>query len=307
MDEEKLIKALREFKVQLLPTNSPETIRRNVSRVAMFARRGMDPFNIDETWLWEYCASQLEASKKKNSMRIEMNDLARWVDFTGQTVRIPKFKREAEQDPWFPSEQEYKEVLRTCSLKFKESLRDYLREPAHQRKWFKTALIIRVLAEGGMRVSELLKMNLDERREKGYFIRSSKGEKDRFVALSPSTLEMIDRYVKEFRENTDMKALWTGEYGRLKPAVIRKLVKEAGIAAGVAQLHPHAMRHYCATRLLKMGVDMRKVQIHLGHGSIKSTQRYTHMLSSDVQGEIYDLYSGVREHDFFEYEEAIAI
>ena len=126
-------------------------------------------------------------------------------------------------------------------------------------------------------------------------------------SLSPPTLEMIDRYVKEFRENTDTKAMWTGEYGRLKPAVVRKLVKEAGIASGVPQLHPHAMSHYCATRLLKMGVDMRKVQVHLGHGSIKSTQRYTHMLSSDVQGEIYDLYSGVQEHDFFEYEEAIAI
>ena len=98
-------------------------------------------------------------------MRIEIDDLARWVDFTGQTVRIPRFKREAEQDPWFPGEQEYKEVLRTCSLKFKENLRDYLREPAHRRKWFKSALIIRVLAEGGMRVSELLKMNLDEIRD----------------------------------------------------------------------------------------------------------------------------------------------
>jgi hypothetical protein len=57
VDEEKLTRALREFKVQLSLTNSPETIRRNVARVAMLARRGMDPFNIDETWLWEYCAS----------------------------------------------------------------------------------------------------------------------------------------------------------------------------------------------------------------------------------------------------------
>ena len=306
-DRERFEKTLRSFKVQLLPTNSPDTIKRNISRIEMLVRRGMDPFNIDETWLWEYCASQLEASKKKNSMRIEMDDLSRWVDFTGQNVRIPKFKREAEQDPWYPSEQQYKEVLRTCSVKFKENLRDYLREPAHQRKWFKTALMLRVLAEGGMRVSELLRMNLDERRDKGYFIRSSKGEKNRFVALSPQTLEMMARYIREFRENTDPKALWTGEYGRLKPAVVRKLIKEAGVAAGVPQLHPHSMRHYCATKLLKSGVDMRKVQIHLGHGSIKSTQWYTHMLSADVQGEIYDLYKGVQEHDFFEYEGAIAI
>ena len=163
------------------------------------------------------------------------------------------------------------------------------------------------MAEGGMRVSELLRMNLDERRDRGYFIRSSKKEKDRFVGLSPSTLEMLDRYVAEFRQKTDPKALWTGDYGRLKSAVIRKLVKEAGIAAGIPQLHPHALRHYCATTLLKSGLDMRKIQIHLGHRSIESTQRYTHLLSSDVQVEVYELYSSVRVPDFFESEEAIAI
>ena len=158
-----------------------------------------------------------------------------------------------------------------------------------------------------MRNSELVRMNLDERREHGYFIRSSKRERDRFVALSPATMEMLDRYVKEFRQPTDRKALWTSDYGRMGTSVIRALIKEAGKAANVPQLHPHALRHYCATQLMKSGVDMRKIQVHLGHASIQSTQRYTHMMSQDVQAEIYEIYSRVREPDFFENEEAIAI
>jgi len=58
---------------------------------------------------------------------------------------------------------------------------------------------------------------------------------------------------------------------------------------------------------MKSGVDMRKIQIHLGHASIESTQRYTHLMSAEVQMEIYEIYSRVREPDFFESEEAIAI
>lgn len=161
-----------------------------------------------------------------------------------------------------------------------------------------------------MRISELLRMNIDERREKGFFIRSSKKEKDRFVALSSPTMGIIDRWVREYRPHTDPKALWTGDYGRLKPAVVRTFVKEAGKAAGVPELRPHSLRHFCATRLLKASLDMRKVKIHLGHASIQSTQIYTHMMSSDVHAEIYEIYgslSWVREPDFFEIREAVAI
>lgn len=89
----------------------------------MLARRGLDPFDVDETWVYEYCAEQLNASKKRNSVRIEMEDLARWLKFTSQQVRIPHFKKEAQQDPWYPSEEQYREVLRTCNLKFKEQIK----------------------------------------------------------------------------------------------------------------------------------------------------------------------------------------
>ena len=307
MSDAKLKEELRKFKVRLLPEYSRETLERAARRIEMLAKRGMDPFDVDETWLYEYCASQLDASKKRNSLRIEMEDLGRWIKFTGQVVKVPHFTRETEQDPWFPSEEQYRDILKVCNMKFKDKIRDYLKQYEHERKWFRNALLIRILAEGGMRVSELLRMNIDERREKGFFIRSSKKEADRFVALSPPTLDMLDRWIIEYRPKTDPKAVWTGEYGRLKAAVIRTTIKETGNIAGIPQLHPHAMRHFCATRLLKSGVDLRKVQIHRGHISIGSTQRYTHLMSSEIQAEIYDLYSRVREPYFFESLEEIAI
>ena len=130
-------------------------------------------------------------------------------------------------------------------------------------------------------------------------MRSSKKEKTRVVALSPDTLKLIKTYILNFMPKTDLKALFTGEYGRLSTTMVRKNVKEAGKKAGVEELHPHALRHFCATRLLKAGIDLRKIQIHLGHSDISSTTLYTHLMTSEVQKEINELYGSIDGDDFF--------
>lgn len=76
-------------------------------------------------------------------------------------------------------------------------------------------------------------------------------------------------------------------------------MKEAGKKAGVEELHPHALTHFCATRLLKAGIDLRKIQIHLGHSDISSTTLYTHLMTSEVQKEINELYGSIDGDDFF--------
>ncbi|MBX8644904.1 MAG: tyrosine-type recombinase/integrase, partial [Thermoplasmata archaeon] len=55
---------------------------------------------------------------------------------------------------------------------------------------------------------------------------------------------------------------------------------------GIGKMHPHALRHWCATRLIKNRVSLRAVQIHLGHATISTTERYTHLSGEDVAREI---------------------
>ena len=116
----KLDQKLREFRVRLLPQYSAETLDRNVRRIEQLARKGMDPLHVSEAWVYEYCAEELEHSKKRNSLRLEMEDLKRWVEFTEQDVKVPRFTKEAEQDPWYPTPEQYREVLKTCSLKWEQ-------------------------------------------------------------------------------------------------------------------------------------------------------------------------------------------
>ena len=63
---------------------------------------------------------------------------------------------------------------------------------------------------------------------------------------------------------------------------LRNIVKGIAVRAGAPQFHAHSARHYCATALLRAGVDIRRVQTYLGHRSLRSTQRYTHLSNSEV-------------------------
>lgn len=296
-------KALKDFRIKLLPEYSNETLLRASRRMTYFASF-MDIYHLDEEEIYEYCDNQLSLGKMKKSLRLEMEDLARWCKYTNQKVDLPHFKKEAAAEPWFPTDEEYQRVLETCIKKQKELIRDAKKQDEHVRKWKRIELIIRMLGEGGMRVSELARINIQDLSERGVFIRSSKKEKNRNVALMPYTIDLIRDYIETYRYSSD-KALLTGKTGRLTTAIIRKEVKESGHAAGIDKLHPHALRHYCATFLLKNGVDLRKIQIHMGHSDIQSTTMYTHMISSNVQEEIYELYSSVRMPGFFRYEEEV--
>jgi integrase/recombinase XerC len=87
----------------------------------------------------------------------------------------------------------------------------------------------------------------------------------------------------------DPQALLLNQRGsRLTARSVQNFVRRYGaLGAGRADLHPHALRHSCATHLLEGGADLRVIQELLGHSSLSTTQRYTH-LSLDQLLRVYD-------------------
>lgn len=156
--------------------------------------------------------------------------------------------------------------------------------------------LLETLYGTGVRVGELAAMNVDH----CDFAESSvrvlgKGGKERIVPLGKSAVDALQSYLPERSgvlakaKRGDADALWLSQGGRrLGVRQVQNIVQRYGtLGAGRGDLHPHAMRHTCATHLLDAGADLRSIQELLGHSSLSTTQRYTHV-SVDRLMEVYD-------------------
>jgi integrase/recombinase XerC len=155
--------------------------------------------------------------------------------------------------------------------------------------------LLETLYGTGVRVSELAGMNLDHCDFTESEVRVlGKGGKERIVPLGKSAVEAIRTYLPkrggllEKAKQGEPDALWLSRSGRrLSVRQVQNIVRRHGLGAGRGDLHPHAMRHTCATHLLDAGADLRSIQELLGHSSLSTTQRYTHV-SVDRLMEVYD-------------------
>jgi integrase/recombinase XerC len=123
-----------------------------------------------------------------------------------------------------------------------------------------------------------------------------KGRKERMVPLSGKALDALSQYLPR---RTELRHSRTGYFHptallltrrgqRLGVRRVQALVQRYGMhGAGRPDLHPHALRHSCATHLLEGGADLRVIQELLGHASLATTQRYTHV-SLDQLLSVYD-------------------
>jgi len=141
--------------------------------------------------------------------------------------------------------------------------------------------IIELLYSSGLRVSELVKLNLNNFNNNEYIKVSGKGKKERIVPLNQSAYKSIDLWIKHSRSNvaeSSEPALFVGNKGsRIDVRVVRRIVlKKLGT-------YPHAVRHSFATHLLEGGADIRIVQELLGHEDPNTTQLYTHISVKELK------------------------
>ncbi len=141
--------------------------------------------------------------------------------------------------------------------------------------------IVELLYGSGLRRSELLNLKITDVDSKRMLIRvqSGKGKKDRHTLLSKSALEDLRVYYKEWRPQ---KYLFEGrKASRYGAESVLSIVKKAAVRARIGQtVTPHVLRHSFATHLLESGVDLRQIQVLLGHGSSKTTEIYTHVATN---------------------------
>ncbi len=150
--------------------------------------------------------------------------------------------------------------------------------------------MLELLYASGMRVSELVSLNLDDVDTEDDYVRCfGKGHKERLVPIYRQAALAVKEYVKETRphlvHSAEEEALFVNLRGeRLTRQglwqILKGYVKSAGLDAGVT---PHTLRHSFATHMLSGGADLRSVQELLGHANISTTQVYTHLTSEHIR------------------------
>ncbi|MDX1315016.1 MAG: site-specific tyrosine recombinase, partial [Eudoraea sp.] len=144
--------------------------------------------------------------------------------------------------------------------------------------------ILETLYGCGLRVSELIGLRLSDLFFDEGFIRvTGKGNKQRFVPVSPLTQKAIDLYKKEVRPHQKIEKgfediLYLNRRGKgLTRAMIFTIIRQLAEKIGLKKtISPHTLRHSFATHLLENGADLRAIQQMLGHESITTTEVYVH-------------------------------
>lgn len=172
-------------------------------------------------------------------------------------------KRKTSQLPSFFSQDEVRKLLNVCeNLKHKA--------------------ILTTIYSCGLRLSELINLKITDIKSDSdlLFIRQSKGNKDRMVALPDKLLELLRKYYITYKPKI---FLFEGAKGaqyseRSVQLILKNTMKKAGITSKGSV---HTLRHSYATHLIKSGIDIRVVQELLGHSDIRTTMIYTHITDVD--------------------------
>jgi integrase/recombinase XerC len=153
--------------------------------------------------------------------------------------------------------------------------------------------ILELLYATGLRVGELTSLSLDDADLANRIVRVlGKGDKERLVPFGGKATRAMKRWVersRELRVKTGEVAVFLNlRGGRLTDRSVRRILsRRLNEAAIRTRVSPHALRHSFATHLLGAGADLRAIQELLGHASLSTTQRYTHV-STDALMRIYD-------------------
>ncbi len=157
--------------------------------------------------------------------------------------------------------------------------------------------ILEILFSTGMRVSELVSLKISDIKGRDEIPILGKGGKRRVVFLSANSKKALEIYLANHPNKSE--ALFVSKFQPEKPltarSVQRIVAKYANLAGLSEKVTPHTLRHTFATDLLKSGADLRAVQALLGHSSVTTTQRYTHVTDKHLK-DVHNAFHGRRKN-----------
>lgn len=282
---------------------SPQTRRsyeNDLKEFRSFIRKSEDddsPFikeeaqNIDMIIIRRYL-SFLHRKNRKSSVARKLSTLRSFFKYLlkegivstnpAKHVSTPKVEKP------LPSTLSVDEVFRL--IESPERIRFKRESKFSKRRILRDKAILELLYSSGLRVSELVGLNINQLDLDLGFVRvMGKGRKERIVPVGEKAVGALKEYLKERGKTKGDDPLFINlKGGRLSSRSVGRLVKLYSISSGIfRKISPHSLRHSFATHLLDGGADIREIQEMLGHSSLSTTQRYTHISIGKLM-EVYD-------------------
>ncbi len=253
-------------------SRSPKTIREytwHVQRMLDWTKK--DPAKITPEDLAHYrhhLATELDY--KKNSMYISTRALQDFYSYLGLPTasELTRPKRSASL-PKFLTEDETRRLLEAS----KGDPRDHA--------------ILTVLCYTGLRVSEACALEWGDIdfAERVIRVQTGKGGKARIVIFEDSTRQALKDWLSAWESTGHDRVLTNRKKAPISVRSVERIVERHARAAGIGKVvTPHVLRHTFATTLLRRGMDIRIIQVLLGHASVATTQIYTHVDDSMLKG-----------------------
>ncbi len=271
---------------------------------AVLIKRQQTLLHANETDIQAYLKDLYHREQKTSSISRKISAIRQFYKFLIQENRI-------QEDPslFIASPSASKKLPKAISPEILEKILNvvdhgshYANEKSEQGDLKLKALRLRdramvyFLYATGVRVSELIQLPMQHMDlEAGYARVMGKRKKERVVPFVPIVTQYLDEYLKTARPlllsmsaNPDSEIFFIGIGGEgLTRQGFWKTLKKIAVAAGLSEsLHPHMLRHTFATELLKSGMDLRSLQMLLGHADMQTTQVYTHIAPEHLQNVI---------------------
>lgn len=289
---------VREYLIELHSRGfSDHTVRAYASDTRQFlswlAEAGRDPADLDAHDCRDYAAHLAASGAAPATIARKVTSMKTYVAFASGAndgerhaasgVRPPRNRRGL---PTIVSESQAECLVgfaRGAALalpvRFQSGFRaDFRPEMRNEiRTKFRDWLLLEMLYDCALRSEEACRLQTsDVRRDEGFLRVLGKGGKVRMVPYPEAVVEALDAWLCVRPASLHEYLLTTVNGNPLQTSDVRRIVSEVGSQVGV-EVHPHALRHACATHLLDHGCDLRLIQELLGHASISTTQIYTHV------------------------------
>lgn len=256
--------SVKDFEQELkLKGYSALTVESYVRLISQFLER-INRKGIEKENVREYFMHLVNSNYEKSTICTYASILKTFFKFLGRKDLISEviFPKQEKKLPDVLTRKEISRLLQNASRK-------------------RDLAIIRLLYASGLRVSELVALDLDSIEGNQIRVRSGKGKKDRVVYIDDGTLQVLNEYLKERKDGSD-------RLFKISVRNIQKIVEKTAEKAGIKKkVSPHVLRHSFATHLLENGADIVVIKDLLGHVNLSTTQIYTHV-TDEHRKDVYE-------------------